>query len=93
MVKPYTQIKPSVFEAIVASSSNCGSQSNELYPSRVIAHTVNSAGIELPIPLQIVHDDHTIESPMETHALNMIISKTHSTSTKPPVLIRPKAIA
>ena len=92
MVKPLTQLKLSVQEASTISESNYRNQSNELYPCRVVAHNVNSGGIELPIPFQIVSQDQ-IKSRLEPYALNMIISKANSGITKPETLAKPTSRA
>ena len=57
----------------------------------IITQSINSAGIELPVPYQIMFEDH-IQSRLEPYALEKIISKTHPVITQPTVMIKPKPI-
>ena len=91
MINPLPRLDPSVYAAAIASQSNSGLQSKELYPGVVVTQSINSGGIDLPVPYQIMFQDH-IQSRLEPYALEKIISKTHPTITQPAVLIKPKPI-
>ena len=79
----------SVYATAVAHQATDGSGTKEQYPGVVITQRVMSAGIELPIPYQVIFQDH-IQSRLEPFAMDKIVTKSGQNCTQPSVLHKPK---